>query len=216
MKQKAVPQADPRVESGPFGKLLADIRKCKEDRKCPCLRSRRYYFEPNPVTANEWQALGVFVAGVDCRVVFVCESPGPRIPSKGGAEPLRCWAGGGRNERFREALKEYDLANCYITNTVKCGPRRRGRHTDDEIDACRKFLARELNLLRPLVAVGVGGNAYRTLRAHVLPILKYRPVLFQITHYSARGGDAWLWSKWKSEFGELERLLRRLKPESER
>jgi len=211
MTDQPASRPDPRAHSGPFRDLMTEIRACKEARTCPSLISRRYYFEPNPATAEQWQEEGVYISGIDPRVVFVCESPGPQIPSKDDAEPLRCWAEGGRNERFREALKEYGFMNCYITNTVKCGPRRCTRHTKEELSSCRHFLVRELELIERLVVVGVGGNAYRTLRQDVRPHLGSPPVLFEITHYSARGD---VWTRWESEFDELKQLLRRSKPRS--
>ena len=212
MTDQAAPRADPRATSGPFHDLITEMRRCKEARTCPSLTSRSYYFEPNPATAEQWQEEGVYISGIDPRVVFVCESPGPQIPSKDDAEPLRCWAERWRDERFRQARKEHGFIDCYITNTVKCGPRSRGRHTEHELTSCRGFLVRELELIEPLVAVGVGGNAYRTLRQDVLPRLRRPPVSFQITHYSARRDVC---SKWGREFAELKRVLESLKPKSE-
>jgi hypothetical protein len=60
--------------------------------------------------------------------------------------------------------------------------------------------------------VGVGGNAYRTLRRNVVPTMKRPPVLFQVTHYAAWRERE---SAWELEFPELVRLLDRLKPESD-
>ena len=142
----------------------------------------------------------------------MCESPGPQFASVNEAGPSRCWAKTTQDERFRRAREKYGFADCYITNIVKCGVRTGGRHTDDELAACRVFLARELELLRPLVAVGVGGNAYRTLRADILPVLDSPPVVFEITHYSACGNVR---SRWERELTELRRLLGRLKLRAE-
>jgi uracil-DNA glycosylase family 4 len=191
---------------------MRKIRECKAAQTCPALSSRSYYFEPNPDTAPEWQASGRYLADIDRRVVFVCESPGPQFASENQAAPSRCWTKTAQDERFLRARQEYGFADCYITNSVKCGVRRGARYTDDELSSCRGFLVCELQLLQPLVAVGVGANAYRTLRRDVLPVLDSPPVLFQITHYSARGD---VWARWKREFSELERLLGRLKPRSE-
>jgi hypothetical protein len=85
---------------------------------------------------------------------------------------------------------------------MKCGVRAGGRHSDAEVAACGGFLTRELDLLAPLVAVGMGGNAYRTLRHHVLPLLHCPPVLLEVTHYAARGN---VWSRWNQEFADLQR-----------
>ena len=144
-------------------------------------------------------------------MVFVCESPGRQFASHNEAAPSRCWARTGQDQRFREAREKYAYADCYITNTVKCGVRKGGRHTPAEVALCLRFLARELDLLKPLIAVGVGGNAYRTLRRDVRPRLKSPPVLFEITHYSARGD---IWPRWESEFDELKHLLKCLKRRS--
>jgi hypothetical protein len=212
MVGRNVPSPDPRAPASPFGKLMAQIHECKEARTCPRLTSRRYYFEPNPATVAEWQAAGLYLADIDHRVVFVCESPGPQFGSVNNATPSRCWAKTPQDERFRQAREKHGFADSYITNSVKCGVRTRGRHADAEVTACRGFLAQELQLLAPLVAVGMGGNAYRTLRLAVLPLLDCPPVIFEVTHYSARGD---VWSRWESEFAELNRLLTRLRPRTE-
>lgn len=212
MTDQAAPRFDPCDPSGPFGDLMTEIRACKEAHTCRSLLSRSLYFEPNPATAEKWRADRVYQSGIDPRVVFVCESPGPRFTSQNEAAPSRCWVTTWQDKRFRDTLKEYGFVNCYITNTVKCGPRRGTRHTREELSSCRIFLVRELELIKPSVVVGVGGNAHQTLREDVLPCLQCPPVLCQITHYSARRGVE---LKWEREFAELKRLLRRLKPRSE-
>lgn len=203
---------DPREKAGPFGQLFQEMRRCKEARTCRSLVIRPYYFEPNPETAEEWRAQGSFLGEIDRRVVFVCESPGP---SGSRAKPMiamRCWTESPRDKRFQEAREKYGLENCYVTNTVKCGVHRGMRHTDAELDACIGFLVQELDLIQPMVAVGVGGNAVYDLRIRALPRLAVPPVLFQITHYSARRNP---WEAWDREFPELRRLLSGLKPRSE-
>ncbi len=212
MSEYSVQEEDPRNPGGPFGELMADIRSCKERRTCPSLKSRRYYFEPNPVSAAEWRALHLYSGPIDRRVVFVCESPGPQFASEDQADPARCWAKTGRDRRFKIARERYGFISCYLTNTVKCGVRSGSRHCDSEVTACRGFLVRELQLLKPIVAVGVGRNAYRTLREATLPFLDLPPTIFEVTHYSARGD---VWPRWEQEFTELRRLLSRLKPRAE-
>ena len=228
MTEQAAPRADPCACPGHFHDLMTKIRKCKERQTCLSLTSRRYYFEPNPCTAQEWRTEErAYLSGIDARVVFVCESPG-KFGAEDQAAPLRCFAKANtwQDKRFREALEKHGYENCYMTNAMKCGVRKGNRHTERELSACRPFLVRELDLLKPLVAVGVGENAYRTLRQDVLPRLRCPPVdaaghvrpqggrtvSFQITHfYARRDVDA----KWEREFAELKRLLERLKPRSE-
>jgi len=210
---------DPTDKSGPFGKLFDKLRKCKEtEGKCPHLSFRSYYFEPNQETAEEWHNKAMFLGELDRRVVFVCESPGPSGKKMPPGVVLPCFNGSARVRRFHEIRKCYGLQNCYVTNTVKCGPKphRLGKHTDDDIKACIGFLIDELELIQPMVAVGVGKNAMHTLRTVVaLKMAKSNrvpPVLFQITHYSMHGDPA---ERWRCEFEELERLLARLKPRAE-
>jgi len=217
MTDRATTTPDPCATSGDFHDLMAKIRTCKEKPPSPCqeLTSRRYYFEPNPSTAQEWRAEGFYLSGIDPRVVFVCESPGKfGAEDKDQTEPSRCFAKANTSwdRRFRDTLKKHGYGNCYMTNTVKCGVRKGNRHTELELSACSCFLVRELDLLEPLVAVGVGENAHRTLRQDVLPRLRCPPVCFQITHfYARRDVDA----RWEREFAELKRLLARLKPRSD-
>lgn len=202
---------DPRVESGPFADLMAKMRQCKEARTCSDLRYRQFYFEPNPATVAEWRAAGFYRDSMDCRVVFVCESPSA-VGSPNDPTPLRCWTDAGPSIRFREVRERYGFASCYITDSVKCGVRTGSRHRDAETAACAGFLAQELDLLGPLVAVGVGAKAYSILRRHVLPLLERPPVLFEVTHYAAHRD---VWGRWEPEFAELKRLLSHLKPREE-
>lgn len=205
-------EKDPRDKAGPFGQLFQEIRRCKEVPTCPALPIRPYYFEPNPETATEWTSHRRYEGQIDRRVVFVCESPGPSGEEMGPTPAKRCWSESPRDKRFQAVLENYGLHACYITNTVKCGPRQGPRHTDAEIDACIGFLVREIELLEPMVVVGVGGNAMETIRRRVAPRLADPLVLFQVSHYSMRRNPREVWDR---EFTELRRLLSRLRRRSE-
>jgi uracil-DNA glycosylase family 4 len=209
-KEKSSP--DPRSKTGPFERLLKEIQSCKAHATCPLLNTRQFFYEPNSRTASFWKERGCFSGDMDSRLMFICESPGPSA-EQGDPEDLRpCFSGSPRDLRFQKAREKYDLANCYITNTVKCGVRQGLTHSRAEVENCRTFLVREINLLEPMVIVGVGGNAFRTLRAQVLGLVKTAPILFQITHYSSRRNP---WDAWDNEFPELLRLLTRLRPRQE-
>jgi uracil-DNA glycosylase len=208
-----LPECDqPTQGRGAFADIMEMLRHCKDRCTCPLLRSRAYYFEPNPQTRDQWAGERLYLNGVDRRVAFVCESPGAVVLSEDSSEVIRCWTVTPQDARFRKARERYGFQDCYLTNTVKCGVRRGARHTNDELAACRPHLIREIELLKPQVAVGVGGNAYRHFRREVLPRLTFQPVVFQLTHYSARGD---VQPKWEQEFQELQRLVRRLKPTRE-
>lgn len=200
---------NPREQRGPFYRLLKKIHQCKAAHTCPDLPIRSFYFEPNSRTAALWQRAGLYRGKLDRRVVFVCESPGPSGRENASIEVQRCWADSWRDKRFQEIRRQTGLHHSYITNTVKCGFRQGRRHTDEELWACTKFLIQELELLRPRVVVGVGGNAFHTLSARVLPGLSFVPIPFCITHYAGRGEVE---KAWESEFGQLKRLLARVKP----
>jgi uracil-DNA glycosylase len=201
--------SDPRKKNGQFAVLMNDILRCKSAKLCPSLSIRQFYFEPNPSTISDWRKKNLYVKAIDRRAVFVCESPGPsahRAPLE-SVEP--CFYSSPRDDRFEKARRKYGFENCYITNTVKCGVRRGAKHPKDEVEACRDFLVREIDLISPQVIVGVGGNAYRTLRTDTLKHMKAPPVLFQITHYSSRRNP---FDTWDIEFPELLRLLAQLRP----
>jgi uracil-DNA glycosylase family 4 len=202
--------SDPRKKTGRFALLMNDIIECKAAKRCPLLKIRQFYCEPNPFTISRWKSeKGLFAEAIDHRVVFVCESPGPSANSAPSENVEPCFYGSPRDGRFEKARRKYGLENCYITNTVKCGVRFGARHSPTEVEACRDFLVREIDLIRPQVLVGVGGNAYRTLRTDTLEYIGTPPVLFQITHYSSRRNP---WEFWDLEFPELLRLLARLRP----
>ena len=203
-KRKTKP--DPRSKAGPFEDLFRDIQKCKKaDRTCPSLKTRQFYFEPNSHTTPIWKEGGWFSEHIDNRLMFICESPGPSAKEGNAEDPKPCFYDSPRDLRFQKVRQDYGLANCYITNTVKCGVRQGGKHSRAEVEACREFLLREIDLVEPMIIVGVGANAFRTLRTEVLGHLKHlktTPILFPITHYSSRRNTS---DAWDNEFPELGR-----------
>jgi len=204
---------DPRDLDSDFGQLFQEIRECKKNKTCKELTKRPYFFEPNPETAVAWKDLGMFTGDIDTRVVFVCESPGSLSKSVRSLATRRCWANTARRvTRFHDVRSKYGFQNCLITNAVKCGVRKGSKHSDEEASNCSHFVMKELELIKPLVVVGVGNNAMYYLRNFVLPNIAIPPVLFQIAHYSVRRDP---WKYWDKEFPELTRLLARLRPRSE-
>ena len=176
---------------------------------CFSLNTRQFYFEPNPYTAHLWKQKGLFASNIDTRAMFICESPGPSAEGGEASKPEQCWVLTTRDKRFQEARNKYRFDNCYITNTVKCGVRADTRHSYYEIDACKKFLVKEIELIKPQVIVAVGGNAYKTIRSEVMELLSNHPILYKITHYSCRGNP---WPLWDNEFSGLIRLFSATQP----
>ena len=122
MKAQKPDVTEPTHPSGPFARIHSEIRLCKLNATCPNLNSRSYYFEPNPDTAARWADEGRFTKGIDRRVMFVCESPGPQ-GIDAGVNTQRCWALTTQDARFKDVREKYGLQDCYITNIVKCGVR---------------------------------------------------------------------------------------------
>jgi DNA polymerase len=51
----------------------------------------------------------------------------------------------------------------YIANAVKCRPPQNRKPLPDELLACRKYLERQIDLVRPRVLVALGATAAETL-----------------------------------------------------
>jgi uracil-DNA glycosylase family 4 len=193
------------ASSDPFSQVFQEIYNCKRARTCPSLKTRQYFFEPNASTLPQWLQSGIYSQGIDSRVVFVCESPGPSADSLDFPNIEKCWSSSSRDKRFSEVRKRFGLENCFLTNTVKCGPRQGSSHSSYEIKACIEFLLRELEIIKPGVVVAVGGQAAKTIFSHVIPRISSDIKFTRITHYSARRNP---WDYWNTEFPALLRLIK--------
>jgi DNA polymerase len=95
-------------------------------------------------------------------LMFVGEGPGEQEDLEG--EPFV-----GRSGRFldRVILEEMGLTrrDFYICNVVKCRPPNNRDPLPDEIEACRPFLASQLELVDPRVVVSLGNFATKLLLA---------------------------------------------------
>lgn len=86
-------------------KVLKGIHNCKRNSTCPELRCRKYYFEPNSQTIDQWHKKGLYKEGIDTRVMFVCESPGGLACNNAehdDIEIVRCWDITEKDEPFFE------------------------------------------------------------------------------------------------------------------
>jgi len=139
--------------------------------------------------------------------MFVCESPS-NWPGRGeSVEPYPCFYSSYRDKRFQVIREEFGFGDCYITNSVKCGPRRDDAHSADEARACRGFLLREIELVKPKVVVAVGGHSKEIVSRFVLPYAKSSPKFFTVSHYSRRVGDEEMLEIWRPQFKELTDIL---------
>ena len=114
---------------------------------------------------------------LDARILFVGEQPGDQEDLAG--RPFIGPAG----QLFDAALAEagIDRARTYVTNAVKHfkyvarGKRRiHARPDAGEIEACRWWLTRERELIRPPLAVALGATAARSLIGKIVTISQVR------------------------------------------
>ncbi len=95
----------------------------------------------------------------DARLVVVGEGPGAKEDETG--RPFIGRAG----ELLTEILQAIDLPReqVFICNIVKCRPPDNRKPQQDEIDACVKYLHRQLEIIGPKVILAMGGTAAETL-----------------------------------------------------
>jgi DNA polymerase len=147
---------DPQVESATLAELAERARHC---RGCDLWR-------------NATQT--VFGEGpADARVVLVGEQPGDQEDLRGS--PFVGPAGKLLDRALREAGVE--RAAVYVTNAVKhfkFEPRGKRRlhktPSQQQIAACRSWLERELEMVRPSLVVALGATAARALLGRDVPI----------------------------------------------
>lgn len=126
--------------------LRAVASEAKSCRNCPLGQSRRLCVpgEGNP----------------DSPVMLVCEAPGREEDQQG--RPFAGPAG-----QLLEGLLSFagtQRSEVYITNVVKCRPPDNRDPKQDEIQACRGFLERQIAAVRPRLIVSLGRHATNALR----------------------------------------------------
>jgi len=88
----------------------------------------------------------------DADVLFVGEAPGAREDEEG--EPFVGRSGSLLDDTLREV--GLDREHVRITNCVRCRPPDNRDPTSEELDSCREYLEREIDLLDPEVVVTLG------------------------------------------------------------
>jgi len=129
---------------------------------CACTRC--------PLAAGRTQV--VFGSGdADADLLFVGEGPGAEEDRQG--LPFV-----GRSGKLLDKLlaEELDLTRdrVYIANVVKCRPPENRDPRPDEIEACRPYLERQVELIAPRVIVTLGRFAGQLLLDSTVPITKLR------------------------------------------
>lgn len=146
-------------------------------------------------------------------LMFVGEGPGREEDLKG--EPFV-----GRSGKLLDLLMRQEIGiereDCYIANVVNCRPPGNRDPLPAEIDACRPYLDRQIDLVSPKVVVTLGNFATRTLlettegirrlRGHVY---RFRGVHLVPTYHPAaalRGGGE-IVAEMRADFVRAKSLL---------
>lgn len=141
-------QAAPVGTTTPHGamawdELAAAVAACRQCRLCE---------------ARKQAVLGV--GDINADWLFVGEGPGAEEDQRG--EPFVGQAG----KLLDNMLAAIDLKrgrNVYIANAVKCRPPENRTPTPEEAAACRPYLERQIELIRPKLIVALGRPAAQTL-----------------------------------------------------
>lgn len=147
------------------------------------------------------------------RVLFVGEAPGAHedrtgIPFVGSA--------GKRLDQLVEqlGLLESEFA---VINVIKCRPPA-NKFSPEAAEACRPFLARQVEFLQPIMVVSLGVSALGAFRPDLLPILhsagrrfRWRGLIFfPLIHPAAASRSNRSRQRWESDGRALSGLLSRL------
>ena len=118
----------------------------------------------------------VFSSGSpDARVMVVGEGPGQQEDEQG--VPFV----GRSGQLLVRLLGEigFDREDVYIANVVKCRPPRNRDPRPDEIDACKPYLRRQIELVDPAVVVTVGNFSSKLLLGTTTGITKLRGTAYE-------------------------------------
>ncbi len=118
----------------------------------------------------------VFSSGSpDARVMVVGEGPGQQEDEQG--VPFV----GRSGQLLVRLLGEigFDRDDVYIANVVKCRPPRNRDPQPDEIDACKPYLRRQIELVDPDVVVTVGNFSSKLLLGTTTGITKLRGTAYE-------------------------------------
>jgi len=113
------------------------------------------------------------------------------------------------DELFYELLEKHNLQNAHITDWIKCRGKS-GSQRDAEFANCLDFLLEEKRIIKPLILVGVGNEAYNTIQG-CKPLREGVHCLEHCIHYSAQFRMLeWIRAKLDGDLERISHLYRRL------
>lgn len=137
------PERDARIHLLDWEALEAEIRDC---RNCRLHEQRRQAVPGIGDREASW--------------MFIGEGPGSEEDRRG--EPF-VGPAGKLLDAMLAALSLERAKDVYIANAVKCRPPMNRTPATDEVESCRPFLRRQIELVRPKVLVALGRPAAQTL-----------------------------------------------------
>jgi uracil-DNA glycosylase family 4 len=95
------------------------------------------------------------IGPINARLMIVGEGPGEDEDIEG--EPFV----GRSGQLLRKLLNDANIepASCYITNSVRCRPPNNRKPSSEEINACKIWLWREIQMIKPIVILTLGGTS---------------------------------------------------------
>ncbi len=139
-----------------------------------------------------WESLETVAAAIaECRRCPLCEGRTKTVPGEGNpsARLMLVGEGPGENEdlsgrpfvgRAGElldkilALIEAPRETVFIANVVKCRPPKNRAPLPDEREACRPYLRRQIELVKPKVLLALGSTAAEALLGVKKPLIELR------------------------------------------
>ena len=148
--------------SGELSEFFEEVKGCK---KCQLAYSRTNL---------------VFGSGSEsAEIVFVGEAPGYYEDQQG--EPFVGAAGKLLSELLSGiGLKREDV---FIANVLKCRPPQNRNPLPEEIEACKPYLVRQLEIIKPRIVCTLGNFATQTLLAKRVSITSVRGKPTQVGNY---------------------------------
>jgi DNA polymerase len=115
---------------------------------------------------------------VPCNFMIIGEGPGEQEDLNG--VPFIGRAGQLLTKILESAGIQRDT-EVYITNTVKCRPPENRTPLTSEIEACKPYLIRQIQLVQPRVLVLLGAPSLKTILEEMAPISKVRGQWYKAT-----------------------------------
>lgn len=144
----------PEPESEPIDESAADAGERSPRERLERAAEASRGCERCPLSENRKQVVfGEGTAGA--RIMVIGEAPGAREDEQG--RPFVGPAG----ELLRKGFRKigFDPDDLYITNTVKCRPPNNRNPREEELEACRPYLDRQLEIIDPPVVLSLGNFA---------------------------------------------------------